>query len=98
MTIQNAIRTTAKEMEVLLKSRGYDIKSVFGMYLEETAMLVIKGSVDSLKKVARDFSLIKDIHSIELVQELCYDDFDFCDENYQAPLVYVLKCQINYKD
>lgn len=96
--MSNPIRENDAKMKDLLLSRGYDIKSVFSMYLKDTVMTVVKGNPDDLRKVQRDFSLIKEIHSIEIVEEYCYDDYDFDDEDYEAPIVDVLKYQVNYSN
>lgn len=92
----NPLRENDAKMKDLLLSRGYNIKSVFSMYLKDTVLTVIKGNSDDLRKVQRDFSKIKEIHSIEIVEEYCYDDYDFCDFNFEAPIVDVLKYQVNY--
>ncbi|ATI18125.1 hypothetical protein [Aeromonas phage AS-sw] len=88
------IREIAAEMKTLLNSRGYGITSVFGMYLDNNAMMVIKGR--ELEKVARDFALVRGIHSIVIAEELCYDSVDFEDPTSEAELVRVLKCCIDY--
>lgn len=42
------IREIADEMKTLLNSRGYGITSVFGMYLDNNAMMVIKDRINEM--------------------------------------------------
>lgn len=90
------MKKIARDFEILFRSRGYNVKSVLGLYLENTAMIVVKGDSEDLHKISRDMKKIKQIHSIEIVEEFCYDDCDFEDPDFQAPIVDVLKFQVNY--